>query len=125
MSWIKIFFQTETSRNRAVYLLKFESLLVLTLVVYLILAPLVSDVSVPSALSAEIVFGLLGATGLWFCAKGFKDQRSYGRAPAVLANLIALGVSYYMISGSLLIVGIPLLILATITLVSSALGYSE
>jgi len=125
MSWIKIFFQTETSRNRAVYLLKFESLLVLTLVVYLILAPLISEVSVPSALSAEIVFGLLGATGLWFCAKGFKDKKSYGRAPAVLANLIALGVSYYMISGSLLIVGIPLLILATITLVSSALGYSE
>jgi hypothetical protein len=125
MSWIKIFFQTETSRNRAVYLLKFESLLVLTLVVYLILAPLVSEVSVPSALSAEIVFGLLGATGLWFCAKGFKDKKSYGRAPAVLANLIALGVSYYMISGSLLIVGIPLSILATITLVSSALGYSE
>jgi hypothetical protein len=43
----------------------------------------------------------------------------------VLANLIALGVSYYMISGSLLIVGIPLLILAITTLVSSALGYSE
>ena len=81
--------------------------------------------SVPSAVSAGIVFGLLGATGLWFCAKGFKDQKSYGRAPAVLANLIALGVSYYMISGSLLIVGIPLLLLATTTLVSAALGYSE
>jgi hypothetical protein len=94
-------------------------------VIYLILAPLVSDVSIPSALSAEIVFGLLGATGLWFCAKGFKAQRSYGRAPAVLANLIAVGVSYYMISGGLLFVGIPLLILAIITLVSSALGYSE
>jgi hypothetical protein len=94
-------------------------------VIYLILAPLVSDVSVPSALSAEIVFGLLGAVGLWFCAKGFKDQKSYGRAPAVLANLIAVGVSYYMISGGLLFVGIPLLILAITTLVSSALGYSE
>jgi hypothetical protein len=99
--------------------------LLLAVVIYLIIAPLISDVSAPAALSAEIVFGLLGATGLWFCAKGFKDKKSYGRAPAVLANLIALGVSYYMISGSLLIVGIPLLTLAITTLVSSALGYSE
>ena len=122
---LKSVFATEACRKRAVFLLKAESGLLIAIVIYLILAPLISDVSVPSALSAEIVFGLLGGTGLWFCAKGFKDQKSYGRAPAVLANLIALGVSYYMISGSLLIVGIPLLLLATTTLVSSALGYSE
>jgi hypothetical protein len=122
---LKSVFATEVCRKRAVFLLKAESGLLIAIVIYLILAPLISDVSVPSALSAEIVFGLLGATGLWFCAKGFKDQKSYGRAPAVLANLIALGVSYYMISGSLLIVGIPLLLLATTTLVSAALGYSE
>jgi len=122
---LKSVFATEVCRKRAVFLLKAESGLLLAIVIYLILAPLISDVSVLSALSAEIVFGLLGATGLWFCAKGFKDQKSYGRAPAVLANLIALGVSYYMISGSLLIVGIPLLLLATTTLVSAALGYSE
>jgi hypothetical protein len=122
---LKSVFATEICRRRAIFLLKAESGLLLAIVIYLILAPLISEVSVPSALSAEIVFGLLGATGLWFCAKGFKDKKSYGRAPAVLANLIALGVSYYMISGSLLIVGIPLLLLATITLVSSVLGYSE
>jgi len=122
---LKSVFATEACRKRAVFLLKAESGLLIAIVIYLILAPLISDVSVPSALSAEIVFGLLGATGLWFCAKGFKDQKSYGRAPAVLANLIALGVSYYMILGSLLIVGIPLLLLATTTLVSAALGYSE
>ena len=122
---LKSVFATETCRRRAIFLLKAESGLLFALVIYLILAPLISEVSVPSALSAEIVFGLLGAVGLWFCAKGFKDQKSYGRAPAVLANLIAVGVSYYMISGGLLFVGIPLLILAIITLVSSALGYSE
>jgi hypothetical protein len=109
---LKSIFATEICRRRAIFLLKAESGLLLAIVIYLILAPLISEVS-------------LGTTGLWFCAKGFKDKKSYGRAPAVLANLIALGVSYYMISGSLLIVGIPLLILATITLVSSALGYSE
>ena len=116
---------TENSRIRAIFLLKFESLTIFAIVLYLLIAPFISDVSAPAALSAEIIFGLLACAGLWFSAIGFKKKRSFGRAPAVLANLIALGVSYYMITGSLLIVGIPLAILALITLFSAALGYAE
>jgi len=118
-------FLLNTSRVRAIYLLRLESLIILGLVIYLLVAPLISEVNAPAALSAEIVFGLLASIGLWASASGFKQKKSFGRAPAVLANLIALGVSYYMITGKLLIVGIPLAILAGITLVSSALGYSE
>ena len=118
-------FTTENSRVRAIYLLRLESLIILGLVIYLLVAPLISEVNVPAALSAEIVFGLLASIGLWASASGFKQKKSFGRAPAVLANLIALGVSYYMITGKLLIVGIPLAILAAITLVSAALGYRE
>jgi hypothetical protein len=118
-------FTTENSRVRAIYLLRLESLIILGLVIYLLVAPLISEVNVPAALSAEIVFGLLASIGLWASASGFKQKKSFGRAPAVLANLIALGVSYYMITGKLLIVGIPLAILAAITLISAALGYRE
>ena len=118
-------FATENSRVRAIYLLRLESLIILGLVIYLLVAPLISEVNAPAALSAEIVFGLLACLGLWASASGFKQKKSFGRAPAVLANLIALGVSYYMITGKLLIVGIPLAILAAITLISSALGYRE
>ena len=118
-------FTTENSRVRAIHLLRLESLIILGLVIYLLVAPLISEVNVPAALSAEIIFGLLGSIGLWASASGFKQKKSFGRAPAVLANLIALGVSYYMITGKLLIVGIPLAILAAITLISSALGYRE
>ena len=118
-------FATENSRVRAIYLLRLESLIILGLVIYLLVAPLISKVNAPAALSAEIIFGLLGSIGLWASASGFKQKKSFGRAPAVLANLIALGVSYYMITGKLLIVGIPLAILAAITLISSALGYRE
>lgn len=121
----KKFLSTEINRKRAVHLLRFEAALILTVVIYLLIAPLVSDVSAPAALSAEIIFGLLACSGLWFSAIGFAKKRPFGRAPAVLANLIALGVSYYMITGSLLIVGIPLAILAIITLFSAALGYAE
>lgn len=118
-------FATENSRVRAIYLLRLESLIILGLVIYLLVAPLISEVNVPAALSAEIVFGLLASIGLWASASGFKQKKSFGRAPAILANLIALGVSYYMITGKLLIVGIPLAILAAITLISAALGYRE
>ena len=122
---LKRFFILDASRKRAIYLLKFESILILGIVIYLLVAPLISTVSEVDALSAEIVFGLLGSVGLWASAIGFEKQRSFGRAPAVLANLIALGVSYYMISGSFLLVGIPLMLLSIITILSSALGYKE
>ena len=122
---LKSIFAVEASRVRAVYLLRFESLIILSAVIYLLIAPFISDVTAPTTLSAEIGFGLLGSVGLWLCASGFKKRRSFGRAPAVLANLIALGVSYYMISGNLLLVGIPLAILAFITLLSALFGYSE
>jgi hypothetical protein len=118
-------FSLNTSRVRAIYLLRLESLIILVLVIYLLVAPLISKVNAPAALSAEIIFGLLASVGLWASASGFKQKKSFGRAPAVLANLIALGVSYYMITGKLLIVGIPLAILAAITLISAALGYQE
>ena len=118
-------FVTENSRVRAIYLLRLESLIILGLVIYLLVAPLISEVNAPAALSAEIVFGLLACLGLWASASGFKQKKSFGRAPAVLANLIALGVSYYMITGKLLVVGIPLAILASITLISAALGYKD
>jgi hypothetical protein len=124
MNW-KRFFSLESSRNRVQLLLKFESLLILALVTYLLVAPLISSVTAPESLGAEIVFGLIGSAGLWICARGFKSGKSFGRAPAVLANLIALGVAYYMISGGFLLVGIPLAILALVTVVSAALGYKD
>jgi hypothetical protein len=124
MDW-KGFFSLESSRNRAQLLLKFESILILALVTYLLVAPLISSVTAPESLGAEIVFGLIGSVGLWVCARGFKSGKSFGRAPAVLANLIALGVAYFMISGGFLLVGVPLAVLALVTTLSAALGYKE
>ena len=124
MDW-KRFFSLNSSRERSVVLLRIESLIVLSLVLYLLIAPLISSVTAPESLGAEIVFGFIGSAGLWLCAKGFKEGKSFGRAPAVLANLIALGVSYYMIQGNFLLVGFPLAVLSIVTMVSAALGYKE
>jgi hypothetical protein len=115
----------ESSRKAAVWLLRIESLILVGIVIYLLLASVFSTATWPSALIGEIVFALLGATGLFFAAMGFARRRSYGRAPAVLANAIAVGVSYYMISGGLFIVGIPLALLGSITFVAALFGYRE
>ena len=115
----------ENSRKAAVWLLRIESLILVGIVLYLLLASVFSTATWPSALIGEIVFALLGAAGLFFASMGFARRRSYGRAPAVLANAIAVGVSYYMITGGLLIVGIPLALLGAITFVTALFGYRE
>ena len=115
----------ENSRKAAIWLLRIESLILVGIVICLLLASVFSTATWPSALIGEIVFALLGATGLFFASTGSAKRRSYGRAPAVLANAIAVGVSYYMITGGLLIVGIPLALLGAITFIAALFGYRE
>lgn len=115
----------EKSRNAAIWLLRIESLILGGLVLYLLSATVFSTATWPSALIGEIVFASFGAAGLYFASTGFAKKRSYGRAPAVLANLIAIGVAYYMISGDLLFVGIPLALLGAATFIAALFGYRE
>ena len=115
----------ERSRISAVWLLRLESMILVGLVVYLLLATVFSTATWPSALIGEIVFGIFGAIGLYFASTGFARSSAYGRAPAVLANLIAIGVSYFMVSGKLFIVGIPLALLGAITFIAALFGYRE
>jgi hypothetical protein len=74
------------------------------------------------ALVAEIVFATLGGIGLLVAARGFKLKKNYGRAPTVLANGIALGVSYYMFDGGRPQLGVPLATIALLTLISALLA---
>ena len=115
----------ENSRKAAIWLLRVEALILVGIVIYLLLASVFSTATWPSALIGEIVFALMGATGLYFASVGFARKRSYGRAPAVLADAIAVGVSYYMITGGLLVVGIPLALLGSVTFVAALFGYRE
>ncbi len=115
----------DNSRKAAIWLLRIESTILAGVVIYLLLASVFSTATWPSALIGEIVFALIGAAGLFFASVGFVRKRSYGRAPAVLANAIAVGVSYYMISGGLLIVGIPLALLGATTFIAALFGYHE
>jgi hypothetical protein len=115
----------EAARKIAVVLLRIESLFLVGLVIYLFGAAISKGVEAPGALAGEIIFALAASAGLLICSRGFAARRSYGRAPALLANLILLGVSYFMISGHLLWVGANLALFAGVTAIACLLGYTE
>jgi hypothetical protein len=66
-----------------------------------------------------LLFALLGAAGLAASALGYRRGKYFGRSPAVLANLIALGVVSYQIEAHLWFVAIPLTALAGTTLIAA------
>jgi hypothetical protein len=66
-----------------------------------------------------LLFALLGAAGLAASAMGYRRGKYFGRSPAVLANLIALGVVSYQVEAHLWFVAIPLSVLAGTTLIAA------
>lgn len=66
-----------------------------------------------------LLFALLGAAGLAASALGYRRGKYFGRSPAVLANLIALGVVSYQVEAHLWFVAIPLAALAGTTLITA------
>jgi hypothetical protein len=67
-------------------------------------------------LMGVLLFSLVGGLGLLASGRAFAAKKNWGRAPAVLANLIALGVARYQFQGDFLIGAIPLLILSLLIL---------
>ena len=97
-------------------LLNFEGAVVLALGAFLIFKSITADSVEIAPLAGEIVFAALGGFGLLAAAYSFKNKRRFGRAPAVLANLIALGVAKYQFEGGLWFVALPLVIVAAMVL---------
>ena len=115
----------EKSRRTAIVMLRLESLILIALIIYLALLDAFRShpLSAPLALAGDFIGLVLGAIGLFACSISYARRKSWGRAPAVLANLIALGVAYFMASGSFYIGAIPLGILGFVTAAASLLGY--
>lgn len=103
----------------AALLVSVEGVFLLALGLYLLVRTLTSQVEELDAVIAEIVFLTLGGAGLLFAGRGFRQYRNYGRGPTVMANLIALGVSYYMIDGERDLMGFTLGFFAVVTLLSA------
>ena len=103
----------------AAWLVRTEAIFLFGLGAYLLIRTLTSSVEERDAVIAEIIFLILGGIGLFFAGRGFLQQRNYGRGPTVLANLIAMGVAYYMIDGERLALGLTLGTYALITFIAA------
>ena len=99
-------------------LLFVEAGVVLAIAAWLIVLTFTADAFEFLPLLGVLLFALLGGGGLLLCGLFYKSGKYYGRAPAVLANLIALGVVSYQIEAHLWFVAIPLTALAGTTLIS-------
>ena len=103
-------------RAKIAILLYIEAAIVLALGLWLIFFSFTHENEEVAPLLGEISFASLGAFGLFIAGRGYAKGRNYGRSPAILANLIALGVAYYQIQGAFYIGALVSLILALPTL---------
>ena len=100
-------------------LLFIESGVIIALALWLVVLTFTADSFEVLPFLGVLLFELLGAAGLAASALGYKRGKYFGRSPAVLANLIALGVVSYQVEAHLWFVAIPLAALAGATLISA------
>ena len=110
-------FNSDSRRKTVVALLRIEGIVILALGLFLIVKGLISGGSIEwFVISGILALALVGGFGLLFAAKGFKTKKMYGRAPAVLANLIAIGVSKYIFEAGFWWAALPLTLYAALTI---------
>jgi len=100
-------------------LLFVEAGVVLLLALWLVVLTFTADSFELLPFLGVLLFALLGAGGLAASAIGYRRGKYFGRSPAVLANLIALGVVSYQVEAHLWFVAIPLAALAGTTLIAT------
>jgi hypothetical protein len=103
-------------RSTVATLLYIEAAIVLALALWLIVFSFTHENVELSPLLGEISFAVVGALGLFAAGRGYARGKNYGRSPAILANLIAVGVAYYQIQGHFYIGAVIILALALPTL---------
>lgn len=101
----------------AATLLFIESLFVSALALYMIALGFTHDKEWAPYLGV-IVFALMGAAGLFALARGVKDGKRWANSPAILANLIALGVAQYQFEAGLYWLAIPIALIGITVVVS-------
>jgi hypothetical protein len=111
----------KASKARALVasLLFVEAGVVVLLALWLVVLTFTTDSFELLPFLGVLLFALLGAGGLAASAFGYRRGKYFGRSPAVLANLIALGVVSYQVEAHLWFVAIPLTALAGTTLIAA------
>ena len=101
----------------AATLLFIESLFVSALALYMIALGFTHDKEWAPYLGV-IVFAVMGAAGLFALARGVKDGKRWANSPAILANLIALGVAQYQFEAGLYWLAIPIAVIGITVVVT-------
>jgi uncharacterized membrane protein len=98
-------------------LLRTEGFAILALGSFLIIKGIKATGSIEwFVISGILALAIIGGLGLLFAAKGFKNNKLYGRAPAVLANLIAIGVSKYIFEAGFWWAAVPITVFSALTI---------
>lgn len=103
--------QKITSSKIASSLLFLEALFVLSLALFQISLGFTHDKEWGPFLGV-VVMALMGAAGLFALSRGVNAGKRWANSPAILANLIALGVAKYQFEAGLYWLAIPIVILA-------------
>ena len=103
-------------RKISVRVLRLETGLVFSLALYMIVLGITHDKDWEPFL-AVLSFSLFGAIGLYVLANGVNYGKRWASAPAILANLIALGVAKYQFEAGLYWVAVPLMLIAGIVII--------
>lgn len=117
-------FKKRSKRSIVATLLYIEAAIVLSLALWLIVFSFTHENVEVAPVLGEIGFALLGSAGLYVAGRGYARGKNYGRSPAVLANLIALGVAYYQIQGAFYI-GAAIIIPLAVSIIYLALAIAK
>ena len=102
----------ERMRSIVSALLYVEGVIVLSLGIWMGIMGITHEDREIEPLMGVLGFTVLGGVGLIACGRAFAQKKNWGRAPAVLANLIVLGVVRYQFDGGFFIGAVPLLLLS-------------
>lgn len=108
-------------RNIVATLLQVEAAGLLALAAFMLIKAIGNHLEAPLALAGVVIFALLGAASLLLSARGFRAGRNYGRSPAILLNLIGLGVAYFQVQAHLWLAAIPI---GALSFLALALAFS-
>ena len=97
-------------------LLLLESTFVLALALYMIALGFTHDKEWAPYLGV-VGMALAGSGALYALARGVKEGKRWATSPAILANLIALGVAKYQFEAGLYILAVPMVIVAALIIV--------
>ncbi len=116
------FMSTDGAKKRdmraiAAPLLLAESVLVLSLGIFMIALGFTHDKDWLPYLSVT-GFALVGAVALYFLSRGVKEGKRWANSPAILANLIALGVAKYQFEAGAYWLAVPISAVAIVVVVA-------